>query len=159
MKNKLLVLILCLCLFNFHPPAFATDATLKTFNSGSYQHLLTWYKDQPFILVIWSMSCLSCLKEMSLIAKLHQQQPKLNLVMLAVDGYSVKAEINEILAKFKLKNLDNWVFAAANSVKLRFEIDPDWYGELPRTYFFNKTHQRTGISGVITEKKYQQMVK
>lgn len=157
MKNKSLLLILCVLFFSIRP-VFATDTTLKTFNSGSYQHLLTSYKNQPFVLIIWSINCSSCFKEMSLITKLHQQQPKLNLVMLAVNDHSVDAQINEILAEFKLNKLENWVFVEDNSVKLRFEIDPNWYGELPRTYFFNAQHQRIGISGVISEEKYQQLL-
>lgn len=158
MKNKSLLLILCVFIFSVHPRDFATDSALKTFNSGSYQRLLTSYKDQAFVLIIWSITCSSCLKEMSLIAKLHQQQPELNLVMLAVNDHSVDTQINEILTKFKLKNLENWVFAEDNSVKLRFEIDPSWYGELPRTYFFNAQHERIGISGMISEEKYQQLL-
>jgi hypothetical protein len=37
-------------------------------------------------------------------------------------------------------------------------IDPHWYGEIPRTYFFDKAHSRVGISGLITEKEYLKMI-
>lgn len=96
---------------------------------------------------------------MSLISTLNKQYPELNLIMLSVDDNSVRDEINEILSKHQLKNLDNWVFAEDNSAKLRFEIDSSWYGELPRTYFFDKNHQRTGLSGVILEEKYTENIR
>ena len=95
---------------------------------------------------------------MAFISTLHQQHPELNLVMLTVDGKSANTEINRILTKFNVITLENWFFFEDNSAKLRFEIDPTWYGELPRTYFFNSDHQRTAISGVISEEKYRQLL-
>jgi hypothetical protein len=38
-----------------------------------------------------------------------------------------------------------------------FEIDPKWYGELPRTYFLDAAHQRTGVSGVLSKEDYETM--
>ena len=156
MKTKLLLILFFFSFFQ--ATVCATETNIKTFNNGSYQQLLTDYKDKAFVLIIWSVTCSSCLKEMAFISKLHQQQPKLNLVMLTVDDNSVSSQINEILSKFKLEDLENWVFAEENSAKLRFEIDSSWYGELPRTYFFNKKHQRTGVSGVLSEAKYLEML-
>ncbi len=157
MKTKYLLIFLLFFSF-FQATAYATETNLKTFNNGSYQQLLVDYKDKAFVLIIWSVTCSSCLKEMSFISKLHQQQPELNLVMLTVDDDSVSPQINEILRKFKLKDLEHWVFAEDNSAKLRYEIDSSWYGELPRTYFFNNKHQRTAISGVINEEKYHHLL-
>ncbi len=136
----------------------AAPPEVKTFGNGSYQFLLEQYKGKPFVLVIWSITCPSCLKEMSLISKLSKEQPELNLVMLTVDDNSVRDEIDAILKKHQLDGLDNWVFAEDNSPKLRFEIDSSWYGELPRTYFFDAAHQRKGISGLISEEKYRALL-
>ena len=159
MKIKALFFILFFTATLFTSSLQATPLDLKTFGKGSYQWILNHYKNKPFMLVIWSTSCSSCLKEMSLISTLNKQYPELNLIMLSVDDNSVRDEINEILSKHQLKNLDNWVFAEDNSAKLRFEIDSSWYGELPRTYFFDKNHQRTGLSGVILEEKYTENIR
>ena len=35
------------------------------------------------------------------------------------------------------------------------EIDPQWFGELPRTYFLDSKHQREGISGALSYEDYQ----
>ena len=155
---KINYLFILLLFSFFQTTTYATESNIQTFNNGSYQKLLVDYKDKPLVLIIWSVNCASCLKEMAFISKLHQQQPELNLIMLSVDDNAVNSRINEILTQFKLKDLEHWIFAEDNSAKLRYEIDSSWYGELPRTYFFNKTHQRTGISGVIDEEKYLEIL-
>ena len=131
---------------------------LKTFTQGSYQHLISQYKNQPFVLIVWSTTCPSCLKEMPLIKKLHQAHPKLKFVMLTVDDNQVSREINSVLEKNQLTDVEQWVFNEDNSEKLRYEIDPSWYGELPRTYFFSATQERTAISGALAEAKFETLL-
>lgn len=158
MKTKAFFLTIFLTFTLFGTASNAAPTEVKTFGNGSYQWMLNHYKDKPFVLIIWSITCPSCLKEMPLISKLSKEQPGLNLVLLSVDDKSVQDEIDAILKKHQLQTLDNWVFAEDNSPKLRYEIDPKWYGELPRTYFFNASHQRHGISGLIPEEKYRTLL-
>lgn len=155
---KHLLRILLLSVF-FNPSLIYAAATpLKTFTQGSYQALMNQYKNQPLVLIVWSTTCPSCLKEMNIINSLHKSYPKLNFVMLTVDDNLAVNQINEILEKNQLTDLENWLFSEDNSEKLRFEIDPTWYGELPRTYFFNAAHQRTAISGVLPIEKYKALL-
>lgn len=79
------------------------------------------------------------------------------MIMLAADELSATEQIQQILEKNQLSDIENWVYAEENAQKLQFEIDPKWYGELPRTYFFDKTHQRTGVSGVLSKEDYDAM--
>ncbi len=79
------------------------------------------------------------------------------MIMLAADDLSATEQIKQILEKNQLSELESWVYAEDNTQKLQFEIDPKWYGELPRTYFFDKTHQRTGVSGVLSKDDYEKM--
>jgi GH35 family endo-1,4-beta-xylanase len=74
--------------------------------------------------------------------------------MLAVDDISETDQIQAILKKNQLSDIENWGYADENTQKLQFSIDPKWYGELPRTYFFDKAHQREGVSGVLSEADY-----
>ncbi len=78
--------------------------------------------------------------------------------MLTVDDALATAQINDVIENNQLTDLEQWVFNEDNSEKLRFEIDPSWYGELPRTYFFNAAHQRTAISGVIPADKFSDLL-
>ena len=109
------------------------------------------------MLVIWSVDCPSCLKDMELLSSIHKSSPNLKMIMLAADNLSVTGQIQQILEKNQLSGIENWIYAEDNTQKLQFEIDPKWYGELPRTYFFNSAHQRTGISGVMSKEDYEAM--
>jgi thiol-disulfide isomerase/thioredoxin len=155
MQLKKLVLPLLLFMAVLNNPAQAGQAILKPFVPGSYQHILTDAKTQPLMLVVWSITCSSCLKDMALLNKLHNTKPDLKIVMLATDGAQAAAQIQDILQKNALTSVENWNYADENTPKLQYEIDPTWYGELPRTYFFDKAHQRTAVSGVLTEADYQ----
>lgn len=132
----------------------AEPANLKPFSTGSYQQILASNTNQPFMLVVWSITCSSCLKDMPLLSLIHKKRPELKIIMLAADDISETDQVQSILKKNQLVDIDNWVYADENTQKLQFEIDPKWYGELPRTYFFDKTHQRESISGVLSEADY-----
>jgi thiol-disulfide isomerase/thioredoxin len=136
-------------------PSYAESAVLKPFASGSYQQLLDSNTNKPFMLVIWSITCSSCLKDMALLNKLHKTNPNINMIMLATDDVTATDDIQKILTKNELTGLENWLFADENPQKLRYEIDPKWYGEMPRTYFLNKKHEREGISGVLSQEDYE----
>jgi len=152
-KQFLSGLIILLALFN--GSVQAEPSNLEPFTTGSYQKILTNHANQPFMLVVWSITCSSCLKDMALLSHIHQKRPELKIIMLATDDISEADQIKPILEKNQLSGLENRVYADENTQKLQFEIDPKWYGELPRTYFFDKTHQREGISGVLSEADYE----
>jgi len=133
------------------------QAEPSAFSSGSYQQIVASHANQPFMLVIWSIDCTSCLKDMALLSSIHKSKPELNIVMLAADDASAIEQIQQILAKNQLSDSESWVYAEENTQKLQFEIDPTWYGELPRTYFFDKAHKRTGVSGVLSREAYEAM--
>ncbi len=135
--------------------AHAQPSALNAFTFGSYQQLLTKYTGQPFILVIWSITCPSCVKDMALLSTLHKSWPNLKMVTLATDAITESEPVQAILTKHQLSDLENWIFSEDNTKKLNYEIDPSWYGELPRTYFFDSSHNRQGVSGVLSQKDYE----
>lgn len=138
----------------FNIPA---QADPSAFTSGSYQQILAANANQPFMLVVWSINCPSCLKDMELLSNIHKNRPDLKMIMLAADEPGSTEQIQQILKKHQLTDIENWAYADDNTQKLQFEIDPKWYGELPRTYFFDKAHQRTGVSGVLSKEDYDAM--
>jgi thiol-disulfide isomerase/thioredoxin len=143
----------------FGANVLAEKAALKPFTSGSYQQILSNNANRPFMLVIWSIDCSSCLKDMGLLSSIHKDKPELKIIMLAMDDESATDQIEQILKKNSVLDLENWIFADSNTQKLRFEIDPKWYGEIPRTYFLNAEHGREGVSGVLTQKAYDALIK
>lgn len=134
--------------------AFTQAGSFRPFISGSYQKILADHQGVPFALILWSLSCSSCLKEMPVLAELKQQHPEFTLVFVSTDTLDEINEINPLLERYRLTDLENWIFAGDNAQKLRFEIDPAWYGELPRAYFFNRSQERTAISGVLSPKDF-----
>ena len=151
-----LITIFLLC---YLPLANAETSLIKPFVSGSYQQILQENAGKGFMLVIWSLDCSSCIKDMELLHQIHTTRPALKIVMLSTDEVSASPEIEKLIAKYQLSDLDNWVFADDNSQKLRYQIDPSWYSELPRTYFFNAEHQREGISGALSADEYDAHLK
>ncbi len=151
-KTSLSVVFIFLNAFNI--PA---QADPSAFTSGSYQQILAANTNRPFMLVVWSINCSSCLKDMELLSNIHKSRPEFKMIMLAADEPSATEQIQQILEKNQLSGIENWAYADENTQKLQFEIDPKWYGELPRTYFFGKAHQRTGVSGVLSKEDYDAM--
>lgn len=150
--------LILICSLFLTANTYAAEVNIKSFQKGSYQSMLTEYQGQPLVLILWSVTCSACLDEMELIHNIHQQQPKLNMLMLSVDGPEFHQEMTQIIKQAKLTDIDHWSFAEDNSPALRYAIDSQWYGELPRTYFFNAQHDKTGISGVLSPKKYKEIV-
>jgi hypothetical protein len=159
MKPKSIFICLSLLAYIFSASLKAEDTTLKPFIAGSYEQLLEGHANKPLMLVIWSITCSSCLKDMALLNQIHKANPKINMVMLATDDASATDQILEILTKHELTGLENWIFADDNPQKLRYAIDPKWFGELPRTYFLDKNHSREGVSGVLTKQDYESRFK
>lgn len=130
-------------------PAMAAD-TLRPFGPGSTATLTAAHKGQSYALVLWSVDCAPCLKEFKEIAALRQAGFKPPLVLVSTDDPPRKAEVAGILARFGLGDLENWMFADDDAQRLRYEIDPAWYGEMPRTYFYAPDGTRTSHSGGLT---------
>jgi thiol-disulfide isomerase/thioredoxin len=107
------------------------------------------------MLAIWSITCPSCIKDMAVINAVHKAHPDIKIVMLSTDNIAETAEAQQILEKNQLTDIEHWIYAEENTQKLQFEIDPKWYGELPRTYFFDKIHQRESVSGVLSKQDYE----
>lgn len=135
---------------------------------GSYQKIIKAHTGQPFIVAMWSVSCMHCGADLEIFAKLLKRYPQFRLVLISTDTPEQDAEIASRLNQYGLgsgaaKKLDgrlqSWVFGDSYSERLRFEIDPQWYGELPRTYFIDATGKARGVSGVLDEAETEAWVK
>lgn len=154
MLYKKIILSIAMFLLPFSEQVIAMESGQNLFKPGSYQQILDSNKGKPFVLVIWSTSCPSCLKDMEILKQIHKIMPQFKFIMLATDQESDTVEVTNIIAQHGLTNLESWVFSDENEQMLRYEIDPGWYGELPRTYFFDKDHQKMGISGALTHRQF-----
>lgn len=154
MKHLMLVLSLAL----FSNISYAAQP-LKIFHQDSLDEIKNELKDQPFILLLWSIDCPPCLKELGNIQNLVNQLAPLEIVFISIDGLDHSNEINKTLKEFQLEDGNHWVFSNAMPERLRSAIDPNWYGELPRSYFYNEYHESIAHSGILSAKNLQQWVK
>ena len=122
---------------------------VNIFKAGSYAQFLEQRKNQPFMLVFWSLDCPPCYKELTILAEETKNQPQLDLVLVSTDTTDDIKEIQQKLNKFGFTQVDAWVFQNELAQQLRYEIDPNWYGELPRSYLFDARHKRQSISGIL----------
>lgn len=131
--------------------ASAAD-NLRPFVSGSMAQIQKEYSGKPFVMFLWSLSCTYCPTELEMFGKFRQEHPELNLVLIATDTLEDKPEILSHLAGYGLSEVESsWVFAEDMPERLRFEIDRRWYGEVPRTYFYDQTHDRLVKTGLVGE--------
>ncbi len=159
MLSRIYTICIFVVIVSFVTPLQAEQQKLKQFVSGSYQKLVAENTKKPLMLTIWSTTCSTCLQKMSLLRELQKSRTDINFVMLSTDDVSVASQVKSVLLTNQLTSVENWIFADKNEQKLRYEIDPTWYGELPRTYFYNKNNERVGISGAISQQAYETIFK
>ncbi|MCW8899633.1 MAG: hypothetical protein OQK95_03040 [Gammaproteobacteria bacterium] len=135
------------------------DVSLRPFVSGSFSQILEQRQQEPFVLVLWSLDCPSCYKELEMLGKLLEHENELNIVLVSTDISATDNEVQTVLSKYKLDNIESWVFRGESDESLRYEIDHLWYGELPRSYFFTSIDKKQVISGVLSEKKLMEWLK
>jgi thiol-disulfide isomerase/thioredoxin len=146
--KKFLLILLIPILFTTHY-VYASSIVLN-------QEQLVGIKKQnmgkKWLMLLWSVDCPPCFKELGMIQKLKQKQANLNVVLINTDASEeTRLRRREIINKFQLMDLPNFHFAADQGAQSRFIIDPNWYGELPRSYFFESNGQSYGKSGVVDE--------
>lgn len=132
--------LLVLCLLAAAANAAAQE--LHPFVSGSIKEIVASRQGKPFILGLWSLTCIHCRDELSMLSGLKKKYPALDLILVSTDSPADRAEILITLQQLDLGHAQAWVFADDFTERLRFEIDPKWHGELPRTYLFDASSSR-----------------
>lgn len=125
----------------------------QAFTENTLAELEARHRGQPFVLVLWSVHCAPCFAELEMIGTALAQQPDLAVVVVATDGTAARDDVGWILEDYGLDARNTWQFAGDFAEKLRYRVDPDWYGELPRSYFYDAVGQREGHSGVISREQ------
>jgi len=138
-------IILLICLWLNVSLSMAIEPQL--FNKESYQQILKQNINKPFLLVLWSVDCLPCHKELAILEQYVKLNPTLKIVLISTDSYHNTKEVDNMLIDSELASQELWIFSKTPANQLRYTIDPGWYGELPRAYFFNSAHKRTAKSG------------
>jgi thiol-disulfide isomerase/thioredoxin len=127
----------------------AADANPIPFERGSWAKLLAEHAGQPTIIHFWGITCGPCIVEMPKWGKLLAERPDMHLVLVAADPLPQSPDlVNGAVQRAKLDGAESWSFADRFYERLRFEIDPAWSGELPRTLLIAADGSRTVLPGV-----------
>ena len=108
------------------------------------------YIDQPLIISFWSIDCPYCIDDLKKLGKALSKNTNVKLITVCVDGKESAKKAERILSQANLPKHEQYQYAEVDEDRLRYNIDPAWYGELPRTYFYDTAHQVTPLSGKIS---------
>jgi hypothetical protein len=104
------------------------------FERGSWAKLRAAHVGQPTVVHFWGLTCGPCLVELPNWGKLLAERKDLNLVLLAADPMLQPVDqLAATLQQAGLGSAESWTFTDRFHERLRYEIDPAWTGELPRT--------------------------
>lgn len=126
----------------------AHASTFKHLDRASAKQLLEAgnYK-QPTVVVLWSSDCVHCKKNLATLRALIKQDKALRVVTVAVEPET--AVLAPILDRNNMP-AERYAYGNDNPDALAYALDPNWAGELPRTYLFNGAGGKQAVSGVLT---------
>jgi hypothetical protein len=137
----------------------AWAAPPQPFVPGSFEELVAARKNTPFLLVLWSITCAPCREEFTTLAAVRRDYPALPLVLICTDDIAEADTATRVLQPHGLDDVESWMFADNNAQRLRYEIDPAWYGEMPRAYLYDTLHRREGISGSLARGRIEEWLR
>lgn len=143
MKLKILLFFLF-----FSNLSFASE--FMPFDMNTRKAIEQRYSGQFLIISFWSIDCPYCIDDLKKLGKALTKNTKVKLVTVCVDGKESAKKAERVLNQAHLPEHERYQYAEADEDKLRYSIDPAWYGELPRTYFYDVNHQITPLSGKIS---------
>lgn len=130
----------------------AAAQSLREFNADSLSRVLASQQGKPFVLVVWSLDCEFCQASLRTLSAKKRGGKRLNVVTLGTDTLADPASLE--MMKKRLTELglgkDAWAFGAEPAEQLRYAVDKNWHGEMPRSYWFDARGVGTARSGVIT---------
>jgi thiol-disulfide isomerase/thioredoxin len=119
------------------------------FERGSWAKLRADRTGQPTVIHFWGLTCAPCLVELPHWGKLVAERPDLKLVLIAADPMPQEADrVATTLNNAGLGGSDSFSFTDRFYERLRYEIDPTWAGELPRTVMIDRDGKATVLPGV-----------
>jgi thiol-disulfide isomerase/thioredoxin len=126
-------------------PAWASDP----FGRGSWSSLQAGLAGRPAIVHFWSLTCAPCMAELPLWPDLAWRLPDVVVVLVNTDPPEQAAAIARAAQRAGLEPLRQYAFADRFAARLRWEVDPDWQGELPRTDLLARDGTRRALLGSI----------
>ncbi|HTE94179.1 MAG TPA: TlpA disulfide reductase family protein [Bradyrhizobium sp.] len=134
--------------FLLSAPASEAPPQLKPFGRGSWQDVLRSHAGHPTIVHFWGVTCGPCKVELPLLGEFMKDHPAIDVVTVSADFVpDLPGATRSMLEKSGLSAAENWIFSDGFVERLRFEIDPGWQGDIPRTMLISREGTITTIEG------------
>ena len=147
MKRYLLT-ALFLVVFLAPAPGSETPPQLKPFVRGSWRDVMRSHAGRPTIVHFWGVTCGPCKVELPLLGQFMKDHPAIDVVTISADLVpDLPGATRSMLEKAGLWPAENWIFSDGFVERLRFEIDPAWQGDIPRTILISREGTVTTIEG------------
>jgi thiol-disulfide isomerase/thioredoxin len=124
------------------------DAALRSFERGSWQSLLQAHKGHPTLIHFWGVTCGPCKVELPQLGAFMKAHPNIDVVTISADIVpNLGPATTSMLRNAGLASAENWIFNDGYGERLRFEVDPTWQGDIPRTMLVARNGDITTIEG------------
>jgi len=124
------------------------EGVLRPFERGSWQKLLHDHAGRPTLVHFWGVTCGPCKVELPQLGQFMKDHPAIDVVTISADLVpNLPEATRSMLARAGLSSAENWLFNDGFADRLRFEIDPAWQGDIPRTMLVARDGSITTIEG------------
>lgn len=131
-------------------PASTPDGQLKPFERGSWRQIVKSHAGRPTVVQFWGVTCGPCKVELPMLGEFMKTHPAVDMVTVSADLVpNLPEATTAMLDKAGLAGAENWIFNDDFVERLRFEVDPQWQGDIPRTILISRDGQSTTIEGSV----------
>ncbi|RTM13602.1 MAG: TlpA family protein disulfide reductase [Bradyrhizobiaceae bacterium] len=128
--------------------ALGAASALKPFERGTWQAVLRQHAGRPVLVHFWGVTCGPCKVELPLLGQFAKDNPDVDVVTVSADLVpNLPGATQSMLDKAGLSSTENFIFNDGFVERLRFEIDPSWQGDIPRTMLISREGTVTTIEG------------
>ena len=146
MKRTIIAVILVLV--GLTVAAASDEAQLKSFERGSWEQILHAHAGRPTMVHFWGVTCGPCKVELRQLGEFMKRHRNIEVVTISADLVpNLGAATRSMLQNAGLSSAENWIFSDGYAERLRFEVDPSWQGDIPRTLLIAKDGETTTIEG------------
>jgi thiol-disulfide isomerase/thioredoxin len=131
-------------------PATESPSQLRRFERGSWQQVLHSHAGRPTLVHFWGVTCGPCKVELPLLGQFMKDHGGIDVVTISADLMpDLAGATRSMLEKAGLQAAENWIFSDGFVERLRFEIDPAWQGDIPRTILISRDGTIATIEGSV----------
>ncbi len=145
---KRLLFATALLLAGLHAATASEKPKLMPFDRGSWQKLLHSHAGRPTLVHFSGVTCAPCRVELPELGAFLKAHPGVDVVTINADLVpNSDAAAQSMLRRSGLSSAENWMFSDGFAERLRYEIDPAWQGDIPRTMLVSGDGKITTIEG------------